>query len=528
MRARRYQTTNTDFVATAVLVPAGKQAYRCGTRNLALTSFHPGDKAVRFHTRTLPDHEYSAVLPVQETNEYWHTYGVEVTRKRISWFVDGVVRATERRPGALSGIRFALRLELTAIDGATMNKSRLQVVVEGATDTPAPRVRAHAHLEVGHVPVVLDGAAELGAADHAIAIERQPVSASVVGARLQHGVAERRPGAQERVGPVRPHRGLLGLPEGPQRGLVARVHLLDPDHADTLPGPAGPGNGITSSVRRCHARPMEDEEFTPLPEDWSRALAIVAHPDDLEFGAAAAIARWTGQGKHITYVMVTSGEAGIDGLAPEESKRVREAEQIESARIVGVDTVEFLGFKDGVVEYGLELRAAIAKVVRQHQPEIVITGNFRDTFGGVMLNQADHIAVGRAVVDAVRDAGNRWIFSEQLVDGLEPWGGVTAVWAANSPDGKHAVETTETFDKGVASLAAHKAYIDGLGWENFDPSEFLEGFSRQTGQRLGVPMAAAFEVYPLRSLPPPFTASLNLPPICPKAPRVAASSAALL
>lgn len=244
--------------------------------------------------------------------------------------------------------------------------------------------------------------------------------------------------------------------------------------------------------------PTTPAPLKPLDESWNKALAIVAHPDDLEFGAAAAIARWTGQGKDITYVMVTSGEAGIDGIAPDESKRIREAEQIESARVVGVGKVEFLGFKDGVVQYGLELRAAIAKLVREYRPEIVITGNFRDTFGGVMLNQADHIAVGRAVVDGVRDAGNRWIFTEQLVDGLEPWGGVVAVWAANSPEGKHAVDTTETFDQGVASLAAHKAYIDGLGWENFDPAEFLEGFARQTGQGLGVAMAAAFEVYPLR------------------------------
>src|SRR5687768_15101496 len=108
----------------------------------------------------------------------------------------------------------------------------------------------------------------------------------------------------------------------------------------------------------------------PLPEDWTTAVAIVAHPDDMEFGAAAAVARWTGQGKSIVYVMVTSGEAGIDGLAPEECRRVREAEQVESARIVGVDTVEFLGFPDGVVEYGLPLRAAIARVVRRHRPEI--------------------------------------------------------------------------------------------------------------------------------------------------------------
>src|SRR6476661_9393106 len=96
----------------------------------------------------------------------------------------------------------------------------------------------------------------------------------------------------------------------------------------------------------------------PLPEDWERAIVIVAHPDDIEYGAAAAVARWTGQGKTIVYVMVTSGEAGIDGLDPDECKRVREQEEIDSARIVGVDTVEFLGFPDGVVEYGLPLRAA--------------------------------------------------------------------------------------------------------------------------------------------------------------------------
>ena len=80
-------------------------------------------------------------------------------------------------------------------------------------------------------------------------------------------------------------------------------------------------------------------DFEPLPEDWQRALCIVAHPDDLEFGAAAAVARWTGQGKDVAYCMVTSGEAGIDGLEPEECRRVREAEQVESARLVGVHVV---------------------------------------------------------------------------------------------------------------------------------------------------------------------------------------------
>ncbi len=241
----------------------------------------------------------------------------------------------------------------------------------------------------------------------------------------------------------------------------------------------------------------EPQPLEPLPEDWESALCIVAHPDDLEFGAAAAIARWTGQGKRIVYCMVTSGEAGIDGMAPDECRIVREAEQVESARIVGVDAVEFLGFTDGVIEYGVPLRAAVARQVRKHRPEIVITGNFRETWGGRNFNQPDHIAVGRAVIDGVRDAGNRWIFADQLTDGLEPWGDVRAVWAAGSPESTHAVDTTDTFDAGVASLAAHAAYIDGLGWENWDPREFLEGFGRQTGQRLGVPIATAFEVFPM-------------------------------
>src|SRR3954453_1679190 len=162
----------------------------------------------------------------------------------------------------------------------------------------------------------------------------------------------------------------------------------------------------------------------PLPEDWSTAVAIVAHPDDMEFGAAAAVARWTGQGKEVVYVMVTSGGGGIEGLAPDECKVIREKEEIDSARIVGVDTVEFLGFPDGTIEYGLPLRAAIAEVVRRHQPEIVITGNFRDSFGPGALNQADHMVVGRAVLDGVRDAANRWVFAEQLINGHEKWDGV--------------------------------------------------------------------------------------------------------
>ena len=233
----------------------------------------------------------------------------------------------------------------------------------------------------------------------------------------------------------------------------------------------------------------------PLSEDWDRALCIVAHPDDMEFGSAAAVARWTAQGKDISYCLVTSGEAGIDGIHPDESGPLREAEQIESCRIVGVTKVDFLHQPDGVLKQSIGMRRRLTEVIRRRRPEIVITINFRDYFGGGNLNQADHIAVGHATLDAVRDAGNRWIFHDQIEDGLEPWGGVREVWAGSSPLATHAVDTTDTFDTGVESLRAHKAYIDGLGWEGWDPAEFLEGIARPTGTRLGTKFAAAFEVF---------------------------------
>ncbi|MDH6132027.1 LmbE family N-acetylglucosaminyl deacetylase [Kitasatospora sp. MAA4] len=235
----------------------------------------------------------------------------------------------------------------------------------------------------------------------------------------------------------------------------------------------------------------------PLDEDWERALAVVAHPDDMEYGAAAAVAHWTSQGKTVVYAMITSGEAGIDSMDPAQCRPVREAEQIRSAALVGVDTVEFLGHPDGVLEYGLPLRRDIARLVRRHRPDIVITSNFRDTYGGTFPNQADHIAAGRATLDAVRDAGNRWVFPELTAEGHQPWNGVRQLWAAGSPEGRHAVDTTDFFDTGVASLKAHQAYLAGLGGSMADAEGFLESMARATGSRLGVRFAASFEVLPL-------------------------------
>src|SRR6266540_2685602 len=147
---------------------------------------------------------------------------------------------------------------------------------------------------------------------------------------------------------------------------------------------------------------MAEDQLAEFPEDWTKGLAIVAHPDDLEYGAASAIARWTGQGKDVVYLLATRGEAGIDSMEPAEAAVVREAEQRASAAVVGVSVVEFLDHPDGMIEPGLVLRRDLATAIRRHQPEVVFAVNHRETYGGVHLNMADHRVVGQATLDAVR------------------------------------------------------------------------------------------------------------------------------
>jgi LmbE family N-acetylglucosaminyl deacetylase len=238
------------------------------------------------------------------------------------------------------------------------------------------------------------------------------------------------------------------------------------------------------------------DQLEPMPGDWSRALAVAAHPDDLEYGAAGAVAAWTDAGKDVRYLLVTRGEAGIATLSPEECAPLREAEQRAAAAEVGVSLVEFLGYPDGVTEYGLPLRSDLAAAIRRHQPELVITGNHHDTWSGGGWNSADHRNVGRAVLDAVGDAGNRWIFPELVEQGLQPWGGVRYVAVAASPDATHAVDVSATVDKAVASLEAHKAYLDALADHPMASArEFLEWLADLNAPLFGGRRAVAFELF---------------------------------
>ncbi len=236
------------------------------------------------------------------------------------------------------------------------------------------------------------------------------------------------------------------------------------------------------------------QTLAPFPEDWQRALAVVAHPDDLEYGGAAAVARWTREGRSVAYLLVTRGEAGIDGMDPAAAAEVRMAEQRASAAVVGVDQVEFLDHPDGMLEYGLALRRDIAAAIRRHRPEVVVAVNHRETYGGVHLNMADHRVAGQATIDARRDAANRWVFTDLTAAGLEPWGGVRYLAVIASPQPTHAVDVGDTFDLGVASLRCHAAYLAGLGPPDPDPEAFLRGAAEATGAAAGCSLAVAFEL----------------------------------
>jgi LmbE family N-acetylglucosaminyl deacetylase len=201
------------------------------------------------------------------------------------------------------------------------------------------------------------------------------------------------------------------------------------------------------------------------------------------------VAAWTAAGKTVTYLLVTSGEAGIDSLDPATCGPIREAEERAGAAEVGVDEVDFLHHPDGVVEYGLPLRRDIANVIRRRQPDLVVTSSPdpRSLWGGVDF--ADHRAAGLAGVDATRDAGNRWVFRGSG----DPWK-VRYTAIAGSIQPTHAVDVTDTIERGVASLRAHRRYLEGLGESAPDAHEMLLGFARMSGERFGGRLAVNYEL----------------------------------
>ncbi|WP_323960662.1 PIG-L family deacetylase [Arthrobacter sp. JZ12] len=195
-----------------------------------------------------------------------------------------------------------------------------------------------------------------------------------------------------------------------------------------------------------------------FPLDWQRALVLMAHPDDAEYGTSAAVAEWVAQGKEVRYVLATRGEAGIAGLPPQESGPLREQEQRSACDRVGVEVLEFLDYPDGRIVESLQLRRDLAEVIRRHRPDGVVTLNHSDSWGSGTWNSEDHRALGRSVLNAVADAANEWIFPDlagppHRVD----W---TAILTLKPT---HLMPVSEeSVQKAIQSLAAHKRYLRAL------------------------------------------------------------------
>ena len=200
-------------------------------------------------------------------------------------------------------------------------------------------------------------------------------------------------------------------------------------------------------------------DLPAFPQHWTTALVIVAHPDDPEYGMAAAVARWTREGKRVDYLLASSGEAGIEGMDPSVCGPIREEEQRRSGAAVGVENVDFLGFPDSQLMNTADLREAITEVVLDRLPEVVLSLYRGPEWGPGRPNQSDHIETGEAVVQALGGLSledrPKWVFE-------------------SSPQPTHLVAITENdFEAAVVSLSEHREYLSVL-----DPSTPVEEQAR--------------------------------------------------
>src|SRR5260370_562463 len=226
----------------------------------------------------------------------------------------------------------------------------------------------------------------------------------------------------------------------------------------------------------------------PPGGSFQRVICVVAHPGDMEYGTSAAVARWTAGGIEVGYLLLTRGEAGMPD-PPEETARLRVAEQQAACAVVGVKHLTVLEHPDGVLVYGLDLRRDICREIRRFKPDVVLgTGYEIETPFG--FDQADHRAAGLATLDAVRDAGNRWVFPEQAGnEDLEPHAvhwlivpGLAGFGATHGVEG-----TGEPLRRGIPSLAARVFWsADHAGLRPAGLKD-VDGF----GQLPGPPGAAA-------------------------------------
>jgi LmbE family N-acetylglucosaminyl deacetylase len=225
------------------------------------------------------------------------------------------------------------------------------------------------------------------------------------------------------------------------------------------------------------------------------AMAIVAHPDDIEFSCAGTVARWVRAGTRVCYVLCTSGDVGIDepGMTKARAAEIREAEARDAARITGVNEVVFLGEPDGLLQPTLELRRKLVREIRRFRPEVVITSDPTMLWAGdSYINHPDHRAAATAAIDAVFPAaGQPNLFEEFAAEGLSAHK-VRKVYVSGFGQGDVFVNIEETIDVKVAALRAHRSQM-----KDWDPEERIKQWSADRAKNHEMGYAETFRVITL-------------------------------
>jgi LmbE family N-acetylglucosaminyl deacetylase len=229
-----------------------------------------------------------------------------------------------------------------------------------------------------------------------------------------------------------------------------------------------------------------------IPES---AMAINAHPDDIEFTCVGTLARWAHLGSRVVYVLCTSGDVGIadPGMTRQKATEIREAESLEAARIAGVSQVVFLREPDGLLQPTLDLRKKIVREIRKYQPEVIMTGDPTIVWSGDdYINHPDHRAAAMAALDATFPAaGQPNLFEEFEQEGLTAHK-VRKVYAHVWDKADVFISIDDTIDIKVAALRAHKSQL--IDW---DPEEMIKEWARDTAKGKEMQYAEGFKVVTL-------------------------------
>jgi LmbE family N-acetylglucosaminyl deacetylase len=243
---------------------------------------------------------------------------------------------------------------------------------------------------------------------------------------------------------------------------------------------------------------MKEPRLWEPVRPFSRALVVVAHPDDAEFGAAGTIARFVEAGTEVAYLVVTDGASGSadPDMTREKLVAIRVDEQTAACAELGISDIEFLGYRDGYLEPTIEARRKVAAAIRRHRPEVVLTLNpeLRWSEWGY-VNHPDHRAVGDLVLHSINPAASTRLWDPSLIEeGLEPWD-VAELWMMSFGTGPDRVDITGTFERKLAALRRHDSQLNG-----WDPEPRMREWAARLGKDVGVELAEAYTMLRFRTL----------------------------